>query len=75
MLAQAGKKAYILKHVLALDQLIEEGFYYDIDLGEEKFTDDMLIGIEKKMGEFAKQGFEIKGRSVSYTEAKIYFRK
>lgn len=54
---------------------IEEGFYYDIDLGEIKFTDEMLPSIEQKMVELAKQGFDIQGRQVSYAEAKDIFKQ
>lgn len=54
---------------------IEEGFYYDIDLGEIKFTDEMLPSIEQKMVELAKHGFDIQGRQVSYAEAKDIFKQ
>ena len=34
---------------------IEKGFYYDMDLGDKKITEDDLIQLEKKMNELAKQ--------------------
>ena len=37
---------------------IEEGFYYDVDLGDVKISDQDLIKIEKKMHELAEQGFD-----------------
>ena len=74
LLAQAVRSLYP-EACFGVGPSIDEGFYYDIDLGDVKFTDDMLPVIEKKMGELAKQGFEIKGRQVSYVEAKELFKK
>ncbi len=74
LLAQAVRSLYP-EACFGVGPSIDEGFYYDIDLGDVKFTDDMLPVIEKKMGELAKQGFEIKGRQVSYVEAKDLFKK
>ncbi|MFM7710089.1 MAG: threonine--tRNA ligase, partial [Ferruginibacter sp.] len=34
---------------------VEKGFYYDIDLGDSKITEDDLLALEKKMNEFARQ--------------------
>lgn len=34
---------------------IEKGFYYDMDLGDKKITEEDLILLEKKMNELAKQ--------------------
>lgn len=34
---------------------LENGFYYDVDLGDRKITEDDLIDLEKKMNELAKQ--------------------
>lgn len=72
LLAQAVKSLYP-NACFGVGPSIEEGFYYDIDLGEDKFTDDMLPAIEKKMSDLAKQGFDIKGKKVSYDEAKKIF--
>lgn len=74
LLAQAVKNLYP-KACFGVGPAIEEGFYYDIDLGEDKFTDEMLINIEKKMYDLAKQGFEIKGKAVTFAEAKVIFAK
>lgn len=48
---------------------IEEGFYYDIDFGEDKINDDDLIVIEKKMKELAQNGYQVERQDVSYDEA------
>ena len=53
---------------------IEEGFYYDVDFGDENISDDDLAKIEKKMKELAKQGDDIVRREVTYEEAKDIFK-
>ncbi len=73
LLAQAVRSIYP-QACFGVGPSIEEGFYYDIDLGDVKFTDEMLPDIEKKMAELAKQGFAIQGREVSYDEAKVIFK-
>ena len=37
---------------------VENGFYYDMDLGDKKMNEEDLIAIEKKMNELAKQNNE-----------------
>ena len=74
LLAQAVRSLY--PHAcFGVGPAIEEGFYYDIDLGDVKFTDEMLPAIEQKMQELAKQGFAVQGRQVSYEEAKQIFKQ
>lgn len=74
LLAQAVRSLY--PHAcFGVGPAIEEGFYYDIDLGDVKFTDEMLPEVEKKMVELAKQGFSIQGKEVTYAEAKELFRR
>lgn len=34
---------------------LDKGFYYDIDLGDNKLTEEDLLGLEKKMNELANQ--------------------
>jgi threonyl-tRNA synthetase len=72
LLAQAVKSIYP-QACFGVGPSIEEGFYYDIDLGDVKFTDEMLPTIEQKMVELSKHGDDIKGREVSYEEAKKIF--
>ena len=52
---------------------IEEGFYYDVDFGEDVINDESLVEIENKMREFAAQGFDIVRKEVVYETAKQIF--
>ncbi|MDH5398338.1 MAG: threonine--tRNA ligase [Cyclobacteriaceae bacterium] len=54
---------------------IENGFYYDIDLGEETFGEEDLIKVETKMMELARQKNQFIRKSVSKAEAIDYFRE
>ncbi|MDR0758230.1 MAG: threonine--tRNA ligase [Tannerella sp.] len=48
---------------------IENGFYYDIDLGDQTITDSDFAKIEAKMMEFAAKKEPIKRASISKTDA------
>ena len=52
---------------------IENGFYYDVDLGDRVLTDNDLPDIENKMQELASAGSEYLRREVSKKEAMAYF--
>ncbi|MEP7255255.1 MAG: threonine--tRNA ligase [Ferruginibacter sp.] len=52
---------------------IEKGFYYDMDLGDKKITEEDLIILEKKMNELAKQNNNYTRKEISKTEAVKYF--
>ena len=54
---------------LAIGPAIDPGFYYDIDFGEQKITEDDLGRIEAKMKELARQNETFMRRSVSKAEA------
>jgi threonyl-tRNA synthetase len=54
---------------------IDNGFYYDVDLGGRPFGDDDLVAIERKMTELAKQSSVYERREVSKVEALDYFGK
>jgi threonyl-tRNA synthetase len=54
---------------LTIGPPIENGFYYDIDLGEEVLGEKDFKKIEDKMLEFARQKFEFKMRGVTKAEA------
>ncbi len=54
---------------------IENGFYYDVDLGETAFGDEELVAVEKKMVELAKTNSQFVRRDVSKKEALEYFTK
>lgn len=52
---------------------IENGFYYDVDLGGKPFGDEELKAVEKKMIELAKNNSVFSRRDVSKKEAIDYF--
>lgn len=54
---------------------IENGFYYDVDLGGKAFGDDELAAVEAKMKELAKKESPFVRREVSKAEALEYFTK
>lgn len=73
LLAQAIKRIY--PHAcFGVGPAIEEGFYYDVDFGDEKVTDEDLPKIEKMMLELSNQDFSIVRKEVSYEEAKKIFK-
>ena len=57
----------------AIGPPIENGFYYDIDLGEHKLAEGDLAKIEAKMKELAKQGNVYTRKAVPKAEAIAYF--
>src|ERR1700730_5932519 len=52
---------------------IENGFYYDMDLGGKSISDDDLRKLEVKMAELAKQGNSYVRKEIPKTEAVKYF--
>ncbi|MBS1753321.1 MAG: threonine--tRNA ligase [Ferruginibacter sp.] len=52
---------------------IEKGFYYDMDLGDRKISEEDLIVLEKKMQELAKQNNKYIRKDVPKAEALKYF--
>ncbi|MDH4058324.1 MAG: threonine--tRNA ligase [Cyclobacteriaceae bacterium] len=54
---------------------IENGFYYDVDLGDKPFGDDELLALETKMKELAKKDSHFSRREVSKEEAMEFFSK
>ncbi|MDA7803638.1 threonine--tRNA ligase [Crocinitomix sp.] len=60
---------------LAIGPPIENGFYYDIDLGEHHITDDDLPKIEQKMTELARQKNEYIRQDISKEDAIAYFKE
>ncbi|APY07484.1 threonine--tRNA ligase [Winogradskyella sp. J14-2] len=84
-----GKKAFwhSSAHVLAqaLEELypnvklwvgpaIENGFYYDVDLGEDSISEKDFKAIENKMMEIARGKHEFKMRDVSKADALSYYK-
>jgi threonyl-tRNA synthetase len=53
---------------------IENGFYYDVDLGDRPFGDEELVAVEKKMVELGKQNSVFVRKDVSKSEGIEYFK-
>ncbi|WP_028562017.1 threonine--tRNA ligase [Paenibacillus pinihumi] len=69
LMAQAIKRIYGEKTVkLGIGPVIEDGFYYDIDM-EQSLTPDDLAKIEKEMDKITKENLDIRRRIVSRDEA------
>lgn len=60
---------------LGIGPSIENGFYYDIDFGDYKLTEDDLAKIEERMRYFAKQKEPIVRHDVSKIEALAEYKK
>lgn len=54
---------------LTIGPAIENGFYYDVDLGEKTISESDFKKIEEKFLEFARQKTEFKIKSVSKSDA------
>ena len=54
--------------------VIEEGFYYDIDLGDKVLTDEDIEAISKEMKKLAKDGKRIVRQEISKKEAFDMFK-
>ncbi|HNA17900.1 MAG TPA: threonine--tRNA ligase, partial [Ferruginibacter sp.] len=52
---------------------IDKGFYYDMDLGDRKMTEEDLATLEKKMNELARQNNAYQRIDKSKAEAVAYF--
>ena len=62
------------KAKLTIGPPIENGFYYDVDFGNVSFSDNDLLGVEKKFIEFARQKFEFKMRHVKKKDAIDFYK-
>ena len=58
VMAQAVKRLWP-EVKLAIGPAIENGFYYDVDLGDTKLTDDDLANIEKEMRKICKENLAL----------------
>ncbi len=54
---------------------IENGFYYDIDLGDRKITIEDLPKIEQKMAELAKRSADYERIEIAWDEAVEFWKK
>ena len=52
---------------------VENGFYYDMDLGDRKMSEEDLAALEKKMNELAKQKNPYIRKEISKEDAISYF--
>ncbi|MBL7700627.1 MAG: threonine--tRNA ligase [Ferruginibacter sp.] len=52
---------------------IEKGFYYDMDLGDRKITEEDLLALEKKMNQLARQKNPYIRKAMSKADAIQYF--
>ena len=52
---------------------LENGFYYDMDLGDRKMSEEDLAKLEKKMNELAKQNNKYIRKGISKKDAVKYF--
>ena len=52
---------------------VENGFYYDMDLGDKKISEEDLQAIEKKMNELAKQNNIFQRKEMPKADAVNYF--
>ena len=71
--------AHAIKHLYPnakfwVGPVIESGFYYDIDLGDEVLTEDDLPKIEKEMKKISKSDKLIKRIELTKTEALDMFK-
>ena len=73
LLAQAVKHLY-KEAKFWVGPVIEEGFYYDIDLGDKTLTDEDLPKIEREMKKISKDGKRIIRHELSKEEAKEMFK-
>ena len=73
LLAQAVKHLYP-EALFWVGPVINEGFYYDIDLGDTKISEDDLAKIEHEMKKIAKDGKKIIRRELSRSEALELFK-
>ncbi len=74
VLAQALQELYPgIK--LTIGPAIENGFYYDVDFGEQKISENDFKKIEDKMLEISRQKHEFEMREVSKQEALSFYKK
>ena len=73
LLAQAVKHLYP-NAKFWVGPVIEDGFYYDVDLGDDVLNNDDLIKIEKEMKKISKDGNRIVRHEISKEEAREMFK-
>ena len=73
LMAQAIKHLY-QNALFWVGPVIEEGFYYDVDLGDKVITEEDLDAISKEMKKLAKDGKRIYREEISKAEALERFK-
>ncbi len=73
LMAQAVKHLYP-QAKFWVGPVVEEGFYYDIDLGDQVINEDDIAKIEKEMKKIAKDGKKIIRKEISRQEALELFK-
>ncbi len=73
LMAQAVKHIYP-NALFWVGPVIDEGFYYDIDLGDEVIHEDTILQIEKEMRKISKDGKRIYREEISKKEALERFK-
>ena len=68
IMAQAIKRLFP-QAIFAYGPATEKGFYYDVDLGDAKLTDEDLSNIEKEMKKITKENLPIKTFTLPRAEA------
>jgi len=63
------------KAKLTIGPAIENGFYYDVDFGDQSISENDFKKIEDKMLEFARSKFEFNMRNVSKENALSYYKE
>ncbi len=71
--------AQAVKHLFSdakfwVGPVIEDGFYYDIDLGDKVITDEDIVKIEKEMKKISKDGKRIVRHEITREEALNMFK-
>ena len=74
VLAQAVKHLYP-QAKFWVGPVVEEGFYYDIDLGDMAVNDEVIAAIEKEMKKIIKKGAKIERFTKSREDAIAYFQE
>ncbi len=73
LLAQSAEKIYP-DALLTLGPAVDNGFYYDIDFGDTKVSNDDLKKLEKIMKKNLSSWKEFTHKEISESEAKKYFK-
>ena len=63
------------KAKLTIGPAIENGFYYDVDFGDQSVSESDFKKLEDKMLEFARQKFEFHMREVSKADALDFYKE